>query len=347
MKVTFLMLGLKDFSTGGYYFNNKVSDALVDAGHSVDVIHFNTVPVKVQGSKWRGALFVLRRVLSFKPSIIVVSKSYSFMILLRMLLFFKSIPVLYLVHHLEWHDRRGRVSNVRKFLVRWFISVGKRVWVNSKSTADDVVELGIFKEKLVIIPPGFEQFRLNANRSSEISILCVGTVCERKDQLTLVKACSLLKARDFTLYILGDETTDPEYASNVRAEAESLAGKVIFMGHLTTEELYAMYNQCHFLANLSRWEGHGIAVVEALWAGLPVLAVNAGAVPELVTNGYNGFLIEPGDVKACAERLLILLEDSDLREEMSLNAHVRAEKLFTWSDTGREFVKLVEETARS
>ncbi len=347
MKVTFLMLGLKDFSTGGYYFNNKVSDALVNAGHSVDVIHFNTVPVKVQGSKWRGSLFVLQRVLSFKPDVLVVSKSYSFMVLLRILLFFKSIPVLYLVHHLEWHDRSGGVSNVRKSLVRWFISAGKRVWVNSKSTADDVLALGISEEKLVIIPPGFEQFESHVQRKTTVSILCVGTVCERKDQLTLVKACSLLKDRDFTLYILGDETTDPGYASNVRAEAESLAGKIIFMGHLTTEELYNMYNQCHFLANLSRWEGYGIAVVEALWAGLPVLAVNAGAVPELVTDGYNGFLIEPGDVKTCSERILTLLEDSELRKKMSINACASAEKLFTWPDTGREFVKLVEETAGS
>ena len=341
------MLGLKDFSTGGYYFNNKVSDALVDAGHSVDVIHFNTVPVKVQGSKWRGSLFVLQRIMSFKPDLLVVSKSYSFMVLLRILLFFKSIPVLYLVHHLEWHDRRGGVSNVRKSLVRWFISAGKRVWVNSKSTADDVVALGISEEKLAIIPPGFEQFRLNSNRSPEVSILCVGTVCERKDQLTLVKACSLIKEKDFTLYILGDETTDSEYSSIVRKEAKLLGEKVKFMGHLSTEELYGMYNQCHFLANLSRWEGYGIAVVEALWTGLPVLAVNAGAVPELVTDGFNGFLIEPGDVKICAERILTLIEDSELREEMSLNALSSAEKLFTWSDTGREFVKLAEKTAGS
>ncbi len=348
LKISFVMLGLKDHSTGGYYFNFKMAEALSVAGHEVDVIHFNTIPETLQGSRIPGSFHVLFRVLKNRPDLLVVSKSYSFMAFLRLLLPFTGIPVLYLVHHLEWHDRVEGVSGFRKKLVRWFLSSGKKIWVNSKSTSDDVVSLGLSEDRICVIPPGFERFSKQAEQRSEnspVRILCVGTVCSRKDQLTLVKACNLLKDRNFHLDILGDEKTDSAYSESVRKEAYALGDKVTFMGHLSTEELYAKYNSSDILANLSHWEGYGIAVAEALWAGLPVLAVDAGAVPELVTHGENGFLITAGDVTNCAEHLKELIDNKELRYKMSENASVRSKDLFTWSDTGREFVHLAEETA--
>ncbi|MCD4708236.1 MAG: glycosyltransferase family 4 protein [Candidatus Sabulitectum sp.] len=346
MRISFVMLGLKNYSTGGYYFNFKMASALSKAGHEVDVIHLTTMPKKLRGSRIRGSFYVLKRVLRNRPDLLVVSKSYSFMAPLRLILFTLGYPVLYMVHHLEWHDRAGGVSNLRKNIVRWFLSCGKKIWVNSRSTADDVISLGIPESRLCVIPPGFDRFRTDSEpKQLPVRILSVGTICSRKDQLTLVKACAMLGDRDFHLSILGDETADRDYAEAVRKEADSLGGKVTFTGHLFTEGLYEMYNQSHILANLSHWEGYGIAVAEALWAGLPVLAADAGAVPELITHGDNGYLMAPGDVESCARYLRILIDNGTLRKKMSSNARERARKLFTWCDTGREFVSLAEETA--
>ena len=162
---------------------------------------------------------------------------------------------LYLVHHLEWHDRSGDVSRARRSIVRWFLSCGRKIWVNSLSTANDVVSLGIREEKLCIIPPGFERFELapGSRLQQPVRILSVGAICPRKDQLTLVKACAGLGNTDFHLLILGDETVDAGYAEVVRREADrdSLRGKVTFMGHISQDDLHRMYNQCHILANLS------------------------------------------------------------------------------------------------
>jgi len=346
LKISFVMIGLKDHSTGGYYFNFKMADALSLAGHDVDVIHFNTMPEKLRGSRIAGSFYVMKRVLRHKPDLLVVSKSYSFMVPLRIIISFLRLPVLYMVHHLEWHDRAGAVSNVRKWLVRWYLSCGKRIWVNSRSTADDVISLGIPREKLFAIPPGFDRFETDLKaKQLPVKILSVGTVCSRKDQLTLVKACALLGQREFHLFILGDDTVDRDYAEMVQEEADILGDKVTFMGHLSTGELYELYNKSHILANLSRWEGYGIAVAEAMWAGLPVVAVDAGAVPELVTHGYNGYLTAPGDVESCADHLKELIDNEKLREEMSRSARKKAQELFSWHDTGREFVNLAQETA--
>jgi glycosyltransferase involved in cell wall biosynthesis len=349
VKVSFLMLGFRDFSSGGYHFNFKMVEALRLSGHEVDVVHFTTLPEKIRGSRLGGSFHFLRSVLKYKPDLIIISKSYSFMVPLRLLLSFRRYPVLYMVHHLEWHDRASRVSSFRKNIVRWFLACGTRIWVNSRSTADDVISLGIPPLKLSIVPPGFHRFELHPEKRTgkPVTILSVGTVCPRKDQLTLIRACALLEQRDFRLLILGDETSDTGYAQRVRREAEnnSLSGKVVFTGHLSREDLHRLYNESSILANLSHWEGYGIAVAEAMWAGLPVVAAGTGAVPELVTHGVEGFLIEPGDEKRCAGHLRELVDNDALREKMSMNAHKRAEKLFTWHETGREFVNLAEETA--
>lgn len=346
-----MMLGLKDYSTGGYHFNLKMAEALLHAGHEVDVVHFTTIPEKIRGSRISGSFHVLRRVLKYSPDLIVISKSYSFMVPLRLLLSLRKYSVLYLVHHLEWHDRSGDVSTVRSTIVRWFLSCGKRIWVNSLNTSNDVASLGIPEERICIIPPGFERFKLTrgSRMQQPVRILSVGTVCPRKDQLTLVKACAGLGIIGFHLLILGDETIDTSYAKTVRTEADtaSLHGKVTFLCHLSRDDLHDIYNQSHILANTARWEGYGIAVAEAMWAGLPVVAANAGAVPELVTHGVNGYLVPPGDVEGCTKYLRELITNGTLREKMSINAHRRAEELFNWQDTGREFVSLAEETAGS
>jgi len=348
LRISFIMLGFRDHSTGGYSFNFRMIRALEEAGHRVDVVHYTTLPARLRGSRLRGSFHVLTSVLKKHPDLVIVSKSYSFMAPLRVLLPFIRIPVLYLVHHLEWHDRAEAGSRGRRAIVRWFLNSGWKIWVNSGSTADDVVSLGIAREKIAVVPPGFERFQVSdyEKRELPVRILSVGTLCPRKDQLSLVRSLADLRDLNFELHILGDESTDVLYSRKVRDEAQvgGIGERTFFHGHLCVEELHRMYNESHILANLSLWEGYGIAVAEALWAGLPVIAADAGAVPELVEDGVQGFLIPPGDTVFCSGRLRELIADDVTRKRMSDNARKRAEELYTWQDTEREFVKLAEMT---
>ncbi len=340
------MLGLRDHSTGGYAFNFRMAEALEKAGHTMSIIHFNTLPARLQGSRIGGSLHVLKEVLKERPDLLIVSKSYSFMGPLRLLLPLLGIPVLYMVHHLEWHDREDDVSGLRRALVRWFVTGGDMVWVNSGCTASDVASLGIPSERISVIPPGYQAFSVPPYHERElpVKIITVGTLCPRKDQLTLIKSCAGLGELDFQLHILGDESTDPEYSRRVRRLVDSadLSSRVFFHGHLPLNDLQKFYGECHILANLSRWEGYGMAVVDALQSGLPVVAADAGAVPELIEHGVQGYLIPPGDVAACTEYLRDLISSGTLRLELSINAGKRAAELFTWEKTEKEFTRLAE-----
>ncbi len=200
-----------------------------------------------------------------------------------------------------------------------------------------------------MIPPGYTPFPVTPYglRETPVKILSVGTLCPRKDQLTLVESCARLEDLSFRLHILGDESADPGYASRVRelAGSSGISGRVSLHGHLTQEELRGFYSNGHILANMSRWEGYGMAVAEALQSGMPVVAAGAGAVPEIVEDGVEGFLVPPGDAALCALRLRELITGAKLRERMSESCLKRAESLYTWADTAREFTNLAETAA--
>ena len=61
-----------------------------------------------------------------------------------------------------------------------------------------------------------------------------------------------------------------------------------------------------------------MAILEAMACGLPIISTNVGTIPEVITDGIEGFLIEPGDIEALADRLVRLDRDKPLRRQMGL-----------------------------
>lgn len=352
MRVSFVMLGLRDHRTGGYDFNLKVAEALSARGHRVDIVHYTTVPRRCRGARLVGSLHTAFRVASFRPDVLVVSRSYTFMVPLRLILGLWRVPVLYLVHHLEWRDSGGEPGRLRLAVIRWLIRRGNLIWCNSRATFTGLVGMGLEPEKLRVIPPGFTPFETTGVRKepgSPALLLCVGALTERKGQETVLRACAALGDRDFRLVLAGSPEEEPDYAERVAGLAESpeLSGKVEMPGHLRKPELRKLLQEADILLHGAPWEAYGIALAEGMWAGLPVVASKGGAVPELVTHGVEGLLYDPGDPGRMAGHVALLIDDGERRRRMGSAARLRAEGFYTWKRTCEEFVSLVEETACS
>ncbi|MDF2231621.1 glycosyltransferase [Albimonas sp. CAU 1670] len=147
-------------------------------------------------------------------------------------------------------------------------------------------------------------------------ILYVGRLSLLKGGLVLVEALSRLVARhpDAELVVIGDgEARAPMQA---RAEALGVAGAIRFEGFRRQDEVRAALAEADLLTLPSFAEGVPVVLMEAMAAGLPVVATQVAGVSELVADGRSGRVVPPGDAEALAEALDALLSDPALRARM-------------------------------
>ena len=155
-------------------------------------------------------------------------------------------------------------------------------------------------------------------------IVMVARCAEQKDHSVLLRAFARI-AEPAQLIFVGD---GPKLAP-LRAEANELnvTNRVEFLGDRF--DIAEILSGSHIFALASKWEGFPLSILEAMRAGLPVVASNVGGVSEAVTDGKTGFLVERGDVSAFRNRLHSLLDNPALRRTMGAAGRQRYEAAFT------------------
>lgn len=164
----------------------------------------------------------------------------------------------------------------------------------------------------------------------EIIILCVGTICQRKNQLELLMAYRTLLKRGFvnlTVVLIGSNSSD--YSSKVQEEAGRLnisGGKVIIMDETVGESglvtVAEFYKSADIFVIPSLVESYPRVVMEAMAFNLPVIASKCYGTVEQITDGVNGFLYDSGDVESLVGYLEQLSNDQTKLDIMSRNASI-------------------------
>ncbi|WP_416675733.1 glycosyltransferase family 4 protein [Egbenema bharatensis] len=108
-----------------------------------------------------------------------------------------------------------------------------------------------------------------------------------------------------------------------------------FVGYLTGEDLGAAFASADAFIFPSRTETLGLVLLEAMAAGCPVIAANAGGIPDIVTDGVNGYLFDPDDEQGAIAATHRLLENQIEREVLRRNARLEAEK-WGWAAATRQ-----------
>ncbi|RRR75497.1 MAG: glycosyltransferase family 1 protein [Candidatus Viridilinea halotolerans] len=183
---------------------------------------------------------------------------------------------------------------------------------------------GIPAGKVQIVPEGialgaWQKLLAQAPAASPESqtILCVARQYPRKHIADLVHAFALIQPKfpQARLVIIGD---GPEHQRLQHLTAQlDLRQSVTLTGALpTSAAVAAWYRRAAIFCLPSVQEGFGIVFLEAMAAGLPIVATHAAAIPEVVPDGRVGDLVPPGDVHALAERLAALLANPQRRREL-------------------------------
>ncbi|MGN1312953.1 MAG: glycosyltransferase [Candidatus Nanosyncoccaceae bacterium] len=160
----------------------------------------------------------------------------------------------------------------------------------------------------------YERYDINPKKPT---ILYIGRVDPEKSLDVLMDAFVQVQKTipEAQLVMVGDGTMRPKLEK--MAENAGISDKVVFTGRVIGKDLPQLYRTGDVFAITSKTETQSIVLLEAMATGLPAVAVKAGAIPELVHNGRNGYLCEADDVDAVAKSLIRILQDKNLRETMS------------------------------
>jgi glycosyltransferase involved in cell wall biosynthesis len=157
------------------------------------------------------------------------------------------------------------------------------------------------------------------------NLLMVARFEKQKDHTTLVSALARIKDLLWTVDLLGD--------GPLRAEVENLAHKygiadrIHFRGAVPSSE-YLGLAQIFLL--ITQWEGLPLSTLEAMRTGLPMIGSRVGGIPEQITDGENGFLVDRGDVDELAKRLRTLVSSPQMRKKFGIRGRQRFLKDFTY-----------------
>lgn len=157
----------------------------------------------------------------------------------------------------------------------------------------------------------------------------------QKDHATLLRALTGIKGLDWQLDLIGDGPLRPQVEDLV--DQLSLRGRVRFWG--SRRDVAERLAEAQVFLLISNWEGFPRSILEAMRAGLPVVASDVGGVREAVVDGETGFLVPRSDVGALRDRLLRLIRDPALRARMGAAGRRRYERYFT-------FERMLEKTLR-
>jgi glycosyltransferase involved in cell wall biosynthesis len=225
----------------------------------------------------------------------------------------------------------------------------RRVAAISPAVAACLREGGIEASKIVLIPEAFDPARIEAQRDradvrtelgvgeDEILVLGLGALVRRKGFDVLLDAMGRLTPalRSNVQVRVGGEERDA-----LRAQAASLGfeGQVRLLGR--RDDVGDLLAAADVFVMPSRREGLGVASLEAMGAGLPVVASRVGGLAFGVVDGETGVLVPPEDVPALAAALESLIRDETLRVRMGRSAHRRALAQFSQATMVGAYVEL-------
>lgn len=321
-------------------------DALEDVGvglWSLRWLHREVAP-------WNDlrAVSELRELLHGLQLDIVSSHSSKAGIVTRIAARLARVPCLFTAHGWAFTDGVGRgAAHVYRLAERMMGPLADRIITVSDHDLDLALRYRIApRSKLVTVRNGMPDVAADRRARPETGaarLLMVARFEHQKDHDTLLRALAGIEDEPWSLDLIGDGSR--------RAQLEAmaldlgLADRVRFLGtradvddHLANASIFVLS---------THWEGLPRSIIEAMRAGLPVVATAVGGVTELVRDGRTGYTVPRRDVRTLRDRLHLLVRDAALRAELGARGRSTYEHEFTFDRMYDETLRVYHDVLRS
>ena len=245
--------------------------------------------------------------------------------------------------------RSSRLRPIVSALIAHYLRGFDSVIALSEMDRTSLRALGHPPDGAVVIPNGVDAGRFAkcedfVVRDGKKSVLCVARFDTNKGHEDLIRALAMVKDAgiDFRAYLVGS-VTDEGYLENVNqlVRQTHLLEHVCIRPSITDAQLADCYLASDVFVLPSRQETSPLVILEAMYAGLPIIATKVGGIPELVPDGVRGYLVEPARPDLLAGKLVSLLRDDAARRQFR-ERNVQLARRFTWRSVAEQTLFLYE-----
>ncbi len=336
--------------TGGYEYVRRMIDGLRNLGWSIEVLQFDVSFPHPSGA----ALLDAERQLAALPDgalTLIDGLALGAMpgIAHRQS---RRLTLIALVHHplaLETGLSSAQALQLRTS-ERQALAASRHVIVTSPSTKEVLATYDVTPERISVAEPGVDsvpsRLRRRAMEQTSMRMLCVATLTPRKGHAVLLRTLASLPL-PWTLSCVGDETRHPDTAKQLRdlVERHQLQDRVVLHGKVSPAELDAQFAAADLFVLPTRFEGYGMAVAQALAAGLPVISTHTGSIPQLV--GPDAGIVVPPDDPAALRAALLAAFVPQRFNELAAGAYRVSARLADWPRASRRLAAILAQMSAS
>lgn len=240
------------------------------------------------------------------------------------------------------------------FRQRDFVHGSDKVITVSNAVKQSLIEETFaIEDKFIVIHNGIDPQRILEKETQieeakyTFKMLYVGQVMKEKGADKLVKLFEDSRFSDFVLEVVGEGP----YLKTLQEEIKEkgLEKNFIIRGKLPYDEvlnLLKSHDTNIFILPTNRVEGFPMVLVEAMFAGLPVVAFDLGGVSDAIDEGSTGYIVSAGDLDTFKERILSLYNDPSTRVKMGVLAKGKARSLYTIEEMVNQYEKVFEEVSK-
>ena len=273
----------------------------------------------------------------------------------------------YTCHLSQWAFAKGGLhlsERIHLLLDAYLMRRVQKVIALNDAAKESFISLGRVKgDNIIVLPNGVDTDLFSPNTAAKevaqryslegkTAVLFVGRLAEIKGVRYLLKAADNIVNnfgyKNIVFILVGPHTfAGVDKPLSMREilnymERHQLSKNVILTGSLPLEDVRRLYAACDIFVLPSLAEGDPLVTIEAMASGKPVIGTRVGGIPHQIRDGWNGFLIEPGNEQQLADKIKYLIDNPEEQKRLGANSRKYAKEVFDWNKLAQKLAQVYQ-----